>query len=260
MEVGVIGAERSRAKSVAALFIDADNLPPTVVDQVFGYFRTHDIAISVRHAHGGLEKLAGMKEVLRKHAVRAYVNQGKGTTDVALAIDVVDMLHGGALQGSVAVVSSDADFAPLALRVREAGLKVLCFALRENADSSALDRAYDEVIFVDVATSGVIPEATAVLPPVNKPATAQKSTAVTTLSTPHSLEDGNAVLAILKALPDWLPNTIKQLNQIGKPLRAGGIAKGSKPLHELFRKHPTFFKVLPTTGAPKQVRLLKIPA
>lgn len=39
----------------------------------------------------------------------------------------------------------------------------------------------------------------------------------------------------------------------------GGIKKGSKPLHELFRKYPSFFKVLPLTGPAKQVRLLKRP-
>lgn len=73
------------------------------------------------------------------------------------------------------------------------------------------------------------------------------------------MEDPKAVRSILAALPVWLPNTIMQLNQLGKPLRDSGVAKGSKPLHELFRKHPAYFKVLPTTGAAKQVRLLKTP-
>ena len=57
----------------------------------------------------------------------------------------------------------------------------------------------------------------------------------------------------------WLPNTVKQLNQLGTPLREHGITKGSKPLHELFRKYPAYFKVLPLTGQAKQVRLEKAP-
>lgn len=76
---------------------------------------------------------------------------------------------------------------------------------------------------------------------------------------PAAIDDPKAVRGILAALPVWLPNTIMQLNQLGKPLKDSGIAKGNKPLHELFRKHPLYFKVLPTTGAAKQVRLLKTP-
>ena len=68
------------------------------------------------------------------------------------------------------------------------------------------------------------------------------------------------VRRILKAVPNWLPNTVQNLNQLGAPLRASGIAKGSKPLHELFRKHPAYFKVQPGTGPAKQVKLLKNPA
>ena len=73
-------------------------------------------------------------------------------------------------------------------------------------------------------------------------------------------EDGSAdVRRILAELPDWLPNTVRQLNQLGAPLVKSGMKKGNKPLHELFRKYPAYFKVLPMTGAPKQVRLLKKP-
>lgn len=72
-------------------------------------------------------------------------------------------------------------------------------------------------------------------------------------------EDSEAVRRILAALPQWLPETVKQLNQLGAPLRESGIKKGNKPLHELFRKYPTYFKVLPTTGQAKQVRLLRKP-
>ena len=73
-------------------------------------------------------------------------------------------------------------------------------------------------------------------------------------------EEGSAdVHRILAELPAWLPNTVRQLNQLGAPLVKSGIKKGNKPLHELFRKYPAYFKVLPMTGAPKQVRLLKKP-
>jgi len=60
---------------------------------------------------------------------------------------------------------------------------------------------------------------------------------------------------VLGAVGLWHPHTIKQLNQLGAPLRESGIKTGNAPLHQLFRKCPAFFTVLPLKGAPKQVRL-----
>jgi len=267
--------------SKVALLIDADNLPPVAVDLVFEHWQKLGTLVPVRRAYGGHEKLAGMKDVLRRHAVRAFVNQGKGTTDVALVVDAMDMLHINALPATVAIVSSDADFAPLALRLREAGLYVMCFAKRDNSDAEALLRAYDEVVYVDspqpvenlivhtaAPVESVAPKkavakkapVVSVPPPVNQVLPTAKPVNVSPAAVvPVALDDPKAVRAILAALPAWLPNTIMQLNQLGSPLRDSGVAKGSKPLHELFRKHPAYFKVLPTTGAAKQVRLLKTP-
>lgn len=246
--------------SKVALLIDADNLPPVAVDFVFEHLRERGVLVPVRRSYGGHEKLAGMKDVLRRHAVRAFVNQGKGTTDVALVVDAMDMLHRDALPAAVAIVSSDADFAPLALRLREAGMHVMCFAKRDNADSDALMRAYDEVVYVDApqATENSTPVAV-VLQPVSRTQTATTTVNHMPVAPIAATEDPKMVRGILNALPAWLPNTVMQLNQLGTPLRESGIAKGSKPLHELFRRHPAYFKVLPTTGPAKQVRLLKKP-
>lgn len=267
--------------SKVALLIDADNLPPVAVGLVFEHLHKLGVLVQVRRAYGGHEKLAGMKDVLQRHAVRAFVNQGKGTTDVALVVDAMDMLHLNALPATVAIVSSDADFAPLALRLREVGTHVMCFAKRDNSDADALLRAYDEVIYVDspqsvdnlMVLTGATVESVAtkkteakkapivsVSQPVSQAPTATIPVNASPAAVlPVAMEDSKSVRSILAALPAWLPNTIMQLNQLGKPLRDSGVAKGSKPLHELFRKHPVYFKVLPTTGAAKQVRLLKAP-
>lgn len=281
-----------------ALLIDADNLSGSDLVQVFDYLDRQRYQVSVRRAYGGHEKLAGMKEMLRQCAVRAFVNQGKGTTDVALAVDAMDLLHSESLPLVVGIASSDADFAPLSLRLREAGIRVLCFANRLNAAPEALVIAYNELIFIDeIAQPVLVPKQQ----PVNflvqtNPNTGQSSEdelAVQTMvkpaaPTPKAMDDNQPVAEnakpvpvaatqsvpkpvstmaddpemvrrILQAVPDWLPNTVQPLNQLGGPLRAEGIAKGSKPLHELFRKHPAYFKVQPSTGPAKQVKLLKIP-
>ena len=290
---------KTPASPKLALLIDADNLSPNDVEAVFDYLASEGYQLPVRRAYGGYEKLSGMKEVLRQRAVRALVNQGKGTTDVSLTVDAMDLLYGLHLPPTVAVVSSDADFAPLALRLRESDIRVLCFANHRNSTPSALAIAYDKVVFVDdlgksnSETVGVPIKRAADEAPIDQclsidvvEVKVEKLTPVVLLSTektdPHVeavppkqkavadqklapkpttsvVDDLAKVRRILEVLPGWLPNTVKNLNQMGGPLRASGIAKGSKPLHELFRKHPGYFKVVPTTGPAKQIKLLKLP-
>ena len=254
----------NHSKFAVALFVDADNMSPLAVEESFAHFKRIGAVVSVRRAYGGLEKLSGLKEVLRRHAMLPIANQGKGTTDVALVVDVMDLLYRGALPETVAVASSDADFAPLAVRLRESNMRVICFAQREKA-ADVLPLAYDEVIYVDSQARAGQPDSIASQssePISPKPATPKAlqpvQTAVPKIP-PKSIEDADAVRLILAEIPGWLPNTIRQLNQLGKPLRESGMKKGNKPLHELFSKHPSYFKVLPTNGAAKQVRLLKIP-
>lgn len=261
--------------STCAFFIDGDNLTPEGIEEAFAHLKHGGKHVSMRRAYGGAEKLQGLRDVLRRHSTRAFLNVGKGTTDIALVVDVMDLLHGNALPPWVAIGSSDADFAPLAVRLRESGRRVICFAQKEKAAIEVLELVFDEVVIVDSPQgpnaeekSTVTParlSKAAVAPVVIKQAKAIPVKTNIQASKPVTQFELNAtgglaeVKAILKALPDWLPDTVRQLNQIGKPLREEKIAKGSKPLHELFRKHTEYFKVLPTTGAPKQVKLLKVP-
>lgn len=272
-----------------AFLIDADNLSAGGIEEAFEQLHQAHATVQVRRTYGGLEKLAGLKDVLRRHAVQGFVNQGKGTTDVALVIDAMDLLHRGGLTTTMAIGSSDADFAPLAVRLREAGKLVICFA-QKVISAETLPLAYDKVIFVDTKTIGVpvpavltpapvpakasapvtakatatqttstAPISSVAVPPAKMPALKQVPPAASPADASAALDGVVVVKKIIAAIPGWLPNTIKQLNQLGAPLLVAGFKKGSKPLHELFRKHPAFFKVLPTTGPAKQVRLLKLP-
>lgn len=54
-----------------------------------------------------------------------HVEGGKNQVDVALAMDAMDLLHGGRIDG-LCIVSSDGDFTRLAQRAREHGLIVIC--------------------------------------------------------------------------------------------------------------------------------------
>lgn len=249
--------------SRAALFVDGDNLSPLSVSKAFHDLANRAASVNVRRAYGGSQKLVDLKDVLRKHGIRAAINQGRGTTDVALVIDVMDLLHANSLPGLVAVASSDADFAPLALRLREAGLRVICYAERDKAAVDELKSVYGEVVLVEdlIEPASTQPKVSETARPSKSPAPAPLAKSIQHPKPPEADADTeqNAVKQILAALPKWMPDTIKQLNQLGAPLRDKGIKKGTRPLHDLFRKYPTYFKVLPSTGQAKQVRLLRVP-
>lgn len=272
-------AKQGLTPSVAFL-IDADNLSSNAIEEAFEYLKQAGATVQIRRAYGGFEKLAAMKAVLRRHAVQAFVNQGRGTTDVALVVDAMDLLHRGALPSTVAIGSSDADFAPLAVRLREAGMLVICFA-QKIVSSDVLPISYRKVVYVDSKSSVyqppvsprespvpalVVPQRPAPIvasrsstPEPAGDATQRLTSTALPLAPDSASEDLAMVRRILAQFPEWLPNTIKQLNQLGAPLHTSGVKKGNKPLHEFFRKYPSYFKVLPTTGAAKQIRLLKRP-
>ena len=255
-----------------AFLIDADNLSPGAIEEAFDQLQRLGVNLTVRRAYGGLEKLSGARDILRKKAVSALLNHGRGTTDVSLVVDAMDLLHRSGLPTTVAIGSSDADFAPLAVRLREANIRVICFAEPLKADDVALSRAYDEVVYLGAVHQEVPTLHPAPLPKKSEVAKGEvakgdvaKGNVVSSQSsakvvkTLNSFEDPAVVRRILAQIPGWLPNTVKQLNQLGKPLRESGVKKGNSPLHELFSRHPSYFKVLPVSGAAKQIRLLKNP-
>jgi uncharacterized LabA/DUF88 family protein len=134
----------------AALLIDADNLSPEGMATALRHLREQNLDVCVLRAYGSHETLAAIKDFLQVNAVRSVVNQGKGTTDAALVVDAMDLLHAGALPPLVALGSGDADFAPLVLRLREAGRRMVCYAQRQKA-AEGLDRFYADVVYVDAA-------------------------------------------------------------------------------------------------------------
>lgn len=239
-----------------AFLLDADNLSSASdIEQVFGHFRRLGITVTVRRAYGGHDKLTGIKDVLRQHAVRSFINQGKGTTDAALVIDAMDLLHHDALPGMVAIGSSDADFAPLAVRLREDGIKVLCFALRDKADDGALALVYDEVIYLDGASRAERDEpaprparkapaarkaaAPVARAPAAKAAPAQKASASKVFASDDEFED------ILEAVPALLSGEPVPLNDVTKQLRDAKVLGRSARSTTLLGRYAADFKLTP---------------
>jgi hypothetical protein len=71
---------------------------------------------------------------------------GKNTTDIALVMDAMDILHEGRV-GCFCLVASDGDYTLLAQRIRESGLTVLGYG--EGKTPVALVRSCTEFLLAD---------------------------------------------------------------------------------------------------------------
>lgn len=142
--------ERSDEPRLAAL-IDADNTSAKWADAIFEEIATLGEA-NVRRIYGDFsgpqlrsweKKLAGLAVI--PHQQFAYT-KGKNSSDIALVIDAMDLMHSGRFDGFV-IVSSDSDFARLASRLREQGLQVFGIGRRNTPD--AFRKACKRFIFIE---------------------------------------------------------------------------------------------------------------
>ncbi|MBL0128016.1 MAG: NYN domain-containing protein [Flavobacteriales bacterium] len=135
-----------------AVLIDADNASPKPIKQVMEEISNYGIPIYKRiYGDWSSPHLKGWKDVLNEHAIIpvqqfAYTT-GKNSTDSALIIDAMDLLHGGNVDGFV-IVSSDSDFTKLSTRLREGRKKV--YGIGEKKTPTSFRNACDKFVFVEV--------------------------------------------------------------------------------------------------------------
>ena len=132
-----------------AVLIDADNTSMVNVAAVLEEIAKSGIA-SVKRVYGDWSNptLKGWYEISLKHGmtpVQQYAyTVSKNATDIAMVIDAMELLYSGIFDG-FCLVSSDSDFTPLALKIREKGLFVHGFGKGTTPISfvSACDRFID---------------------------------------------------------------------------------------------------------------------
>lgn len=119
-----------------ALLIDADNAPAGKIDVVLAEVARYGVA-NVRRAYGNWKSphLKSWEAALHEYAIRpiqqfAY-SSGKNASDMAMVIDAMDLLYARNLDG-FAIVSSDADFTPLVMRLLTDGMKVYGFGEKKT--------------------------------------------------------------------------------------------------------------------------------
>ena len=201
----------------AALLIDADNFADAkALEAAWEQLKFHAGRVSICRAYGAAMRLQALAEPLRNIGARPVANLplDKNTTDAALMADAV-ALHFQQGVRLFAIASGDADFAPLAVRLREWGCEVWCFSINGILFKGA-EAYYDRVVRFTPAVTTPAPVTAPVPAAIPKAIAAAVVSAVQPISTVSATpvdaaairvasEDGamtDEVARILEMLPD----------------------------------------------------------
>ncbi|MGI8635188.1 MAG: NYN domain-containing protein [Segetibacter sp.] len=135
-----------------AVLIDADNVPYSNIKEMLEEIAKYGTPTFKRiYADWTKPTVSGWKGVLLESAitpVQQYsYTTGKNATDSAMIIDAMDILYSGRVDG-FCIVSSDSDFTRLAIRLREAGMKV--FGIGEKKTPVPFISACDKFIYIEI--------------------------------------------------------------------------------------------------------------
>ena len=120
----LIDAENASARHARTVFEAAAKLGEATVRRIYGDF-----------SNG---RLASWSAAISEHSIvpchRPAHARGRSASDIALAVDAMDLMYRERLDG-VALMSSDSDFTRLAQRLREGGLAVWGFGENQTPEA-----------------------------------------------------------------------------------------------------------------------------
>ncbi|MEO5606973.1 MAG: NYN domain-containing protein [Polaromonas sp.] len=264
----------------AALLIDADNFSdPQAIHAAWAELEAYAGRVSACRAYGHGPRLQSLWSVWRYLGARTFPNLAleKNTTDAALIADAV-ALHFQQGVRIFAIASGDADFAPLAVRLREWGCEVWCFSMEGIVFRDA-ETYYDRVVQfcpppppppLPVApvvavklpvklAAPLAPEETPTMPVFNVVPRVEKSLTLP-LHSPKPVSNPDVLLPdevrrILEALPG-LREGPQHLSQAAAALRQQGILGKTVKSTQFLAPYAAYFKLSP----PQQPnRLVYIP-
>ena len=196
-----------------ALLIDADNSSATKIDLILNELSAYG-ETSIRRAYGNWTK-AGLRpwaDVLHPRAIRPMqqydYSRGKNASDMAMVVDAMALLYNDHPE-AFGIVSSDADFTPLVMHLREKGAAVYGFGERKTPEP--FRSACTKFLFLDqladpdeARLDEAPPQVDATSPAVEAPAAASGSSASQGRATKAAAKKGAtkaATKAAAKAAP-----------------------------------------------------------
>lgn len=135
-----------------AILIDADNVSSKKIDEILNEVKRYGIP-TIKRIYGDWTSpyVVNWKDHLLTHAITPIqqysYTQGKNSTDSALIIDAMDILHSDRVDG-FCIVSSDSDFTRLATRLRESGKLVI--GVGERKTPKPFISSCDKFIYVEI--------------------------------------------------------------------------------------------------------------
>ena len=135
-----------------AVLIDADNAPRTALRDIMAEVAVYGNP-TIKRIYGDwtTPNMGTWKPLLLEYAITPIqqysYTTGKNATDSAMIIDAMDVLYSNRVDGFV-LVSSDSDFTRLAIRLREAGMKV--YGMGERKTPNPFIVACDKFVYIEV--------------------------------------------------------------------------------------------------------------
>lgn len=225
------------------LLIDGDNVSADLIEQAVAWAHQHHGGPHVRRAYCTAESAVRQQAMFKRLGIRPMVNlaAGKNSTDIALAIDAIDLATSERPEVMI-IVSSDSDFAPLVVRLREKGCRVVGIG-QHGKTGDETRTVYDD--FVVLAHRK--PAAKAKSRPARK-APAPAPAAPPAPAVPEKAR------ALLDALPELRAGQTLELNVAAERLRKAELLSRRGSSTKLFGSFPDIFELRPEKQ-PNQVRL-----
>ena len=225
----------AKAKHPAALLIDCDNVSQAHLDWILEQ-AAKEGNILIRRAYGDFNgsRLQGWLTACQAANVEtfqapAYV-KGKNSSDIALTINAMDLLHDGETD-LFCIVTNDSDFSQLAIRLQASGKTVIGIVKKESSGGPFARRCSRTI-----ALPGKAPKPTPV---------AKQSAKSRPKSAPAPKK---------KPQPNWVPRVVKLVRELSK----GGTCPSLQKLDAAMKRAspPIDYKAFKTGQARKYKRLI----
>ena len=256
------------------LLIDADNVSVDVIEQAVEWVAKHCGGPHVRRAYCTAESAVQHQQLFKRLSIRPMVNlaAGKNSTDIALAVDAIDLAI-TERPAVMVIASSDSDFAPLVARLREKGCRVLGIG-QAGKTGDETQTVYDDYEVIAhrkprAAVRAERPVAKASAARAARQAPAAKTPAAVPAQSPAKRAPRrkpaaalvaaaplpDKAQAILRALPKLVRGETVELRVAAEALREAGLLSRSGSSTKLFGLFPELFELQPPK-APNHVKAL----